>query len=74
MLAWSGLRGALTITLALALPPDAPSRDLIVAMSFGVVLFTLLVQGLSLPLLLRSRWAGTARRARCRGQSGRACG
>jgi CPA1 family monovalent cation:H+ antiporter len=52
-LAWSGLRGALTITLALALPPEAPSRDLIVAMSFGVVLFTLLVQGLSLPLLLR---------------------
>jgi monovalent cation:H+ antiporter, CPA1 family len=53
VLAWSGLRGALTITLALALPPEAPSRDLIVAMSFGVVLFTLLVQGLSLPLLLR---------------------
>jgi CPA1 family monovalent cation:H+ antiporter len=52
-LAWSGLRGALTITLALALPPEAPSRDLIVAMSFGVVLFTLLVQGLSLPMLLR---------------------
>ena len=53
VLAWSGLHGALTITLALALPPEAPSRDLIVAMSFGVVLFTLLVQGLSLPLLLR---------------------
>jgi monovalent cation:H+ antiporter, CPA1 family len=55
VLAWSGLRGALTITLALALalPPEAPSRDLIVAMSFGVVLFALLVQGLSLPLLLR---------------------
>jgi CPA1 family monovalent cation:H+ antiporter len=53
VLAWSGLRGALTITLALALPPEAPSRDLIVAMSFGVVLFTMLVQGLSLALLLR---------------------
>ena len=53
VLAWSDLRGALTITLALALPPQAPNRELIVAMSFGVVLFTLLVQGLSLPLLLR---------------------
>jgi len=53
VLAWSGLRGALTVTLALALPPEAPERDLLVAMSFGVVLFTLLVQGMSLPLLLR---------------------
>jgi len=53
VLAWSGLRGALTVTLALALPPEAPERDLLVAMSFSVVLFTLLVQGMSLPLLLR---------------------
>jgi len=53
VLAWSGLRGALTVTLALALPPEAPERDLLVAMSFGVVLFTLLVQGMTLPLLLR---------------------
>ena len=73
VLAWSGLRGALTITLALALPPEAPSRDLIVAMSFGVVLFTLLVQGLSLPLLLRRLGLVQPGSARCRGQSGRAC-
>ncbi|MDQ6673164.1 MAG: sodium:proton antiporter [Chloroflexota bacterium] len=53
VLAWGGLRGALTITLALALPPETPDRELLVAMSFGVVLFTLLVQGMSLPLLLR---------------------
>jgi NhaP-type Na+/H+ or K+/H+ antiporter len=39
--------------LALALPADAPARDLLVAMAFGVVLFTLLVQGLTLPLLIR---------------------
>jgi NhaP-type Na+/H+ or K+/H+ antiporter len=49
----SGLRGALTIPLALALPPEALSRDLIVAMSAGVVLFTLLFQGLTLPPHLR---------------------
>jgi monovalent cation:H+ antiporter, CPA1 family len=53
VLMWSGLRGALTITLALALPPEIPQRTLLITMSFGVVLFTLLAQGLSLPLLLR---------------------
>jgi CPA1 family monovalent cation:H+ antiporter len=53
VLAWGGLRGALTITLALAMPPETPERELLVAMSFGVVLFTLLVQAMSLPLLLR---------------------
>ncbi len=60
VLVWSGLRGALTITLVLALPPETPGRDLLLAMSFGVVLFSLVVQGLSLPLLLRS--LGLARR------------
>jgi CPA1 family monovalent cation:H+ antiporter len=53
LLVWSGLRGALTITLALALPPEMPQRTLLVTMSFGVVLFTLLAQGLTLPFLLR---------------------
>ena len=50
---WAGLRGALTIALALALPPATPSRDLLISMAFGVVLFTLVVQGLTLPLLIR---------------------
>ena len=59
VLVWSGLRGALTITLVLALPPETPGRDLLLAMSFGVVLFSLVVQGLSLPLLLR--YLGLAR-------------
>ena len=53
MLTWSGLRGALTIALALALPTNTPHRSQIIAMAFGVVLFTLVVQGLSLPRLLR---------------------
>jgi NhaP-type Na+/H+ or K+/H+ antiporter len=42
-----------TITLALALPPEMPQRTLLVTVSFGVVLVTLLAQGLTLPLLLR---------------------
>jgi len=53
LLVWSGLRGALTITLALALPEGISQRTLLVTMSFAVVLFTLLAQGLTLPLLLR---------------------
>jgi Na+:H+ antiporter len=48
VLIWGGLRGALTITLALALPPEMPDRQLLIAMAFGVVLFTLLVQGVTL--------------------------
>jgi CPA1 family monovalent cation:H+ antiporter len=50
---WAGLRGALTIALALALPAETPSRGLLIAMAFGVVLFTMVVQGLSLPLVIR---------------------
>ena len=53
VLAWSGLRGALTITLALAIPDLTPQRDLLIAMSFGVVLFSLIGQGLTLPMLIR---------------------
>jgi CPA1 family monovalent cation:H+ antiporter len=53
VLIWGGLRGALTITLALALPADMEVRGLLIAMAFGVVLFTLVVQGLTLPLLVR---------------------
>lgn len=53
VLVWGGLRGALTAALALALPAGTPSRDLLVAMAFGVVLFTLVVQGLTLPVLIR---------------------
>jgi CPA1 family monovalent cation:H+ antiporter len=53
LLTWGGLRGALTAALALALPADTPHRDDLIAMAFGVVLFTLVVQGLTLPVLIR---------------------
>jgi CPA1 family monovalent cation:H+ antiporter len=50
VLFWGGLRGAITLALALGLPetgPLAPARDILQAMAFGVVLFTLLAQGSS---------------------------
>jgi monovalent cation/hydrogen antiporter len=56
---WSGMRGAVSLAAALALPlqTDAgapfPQRDLIIFLTFSVILFTLVAQGLTLPWLLR---------------------
>ncbi len=41
---WAGLRGAVSTALALSLPEDVPDRSLLQGVTFGVVLFTLLVQ------------------------------
>ena len=49
---WSGLRGALSLALVLALPTSIPARDVLLASTAAVVLFTLLVQGLSLRWVL----------------------
>ena len=45
MLFWAGLRGAVAVAMALSLPADIPQRPLLQEITFGVVLFTLLVQG-----------------------------
>jgi CPA1 family monovalent cation:H+ antiporter len=50
---WGGLRGALALALALSLPAAMPMRDTIVVVTFGVVAFSVVVQGLTMPLLLR---------------------
>jgi monovalent cation/hydrogen antiporter len=58
--AWNGMRGAVTIAAALLIPlhTDAgipfPGRDLIIFFAFAVVLGTLVVQGLSLPAVIRA--------------------
>jgi len=50
---WGGLRGAISLALAISLPVSiGPAREEIQAMAFGVVLFTLLVQGLSMKPLI----------------------
>jgi CPA1 family monovalent cation:H+ antiporter len=58
----AGIRGGLCLALALALPPDLAHRAEIIDAVFGVVLFTLIVQGLTLePLLARvggQSWSG----------------
>jgi Na+/H+ antiporter len=59
LLGWAGLRGAVSLAAALALPlaTDAgdpfPQRNLIVFLAFCVILATLVLQGLSLPLVIR---------------------
>jgi CPA1 family monovalent cation:H+ antiporter len=50
---WSGLRGAVSLAAALALPEDFPERDLLVFLTLCVIFATLVLQGLTLPLLIR---------------------
>lgn len=51
ILFWGGLRGALCMALALGLPVGFAARDLVVSMTFGYVVFSTLVQGLTVPPL-----------------------
>ncbi len=53
---WAGLRGAVAMALALSLPADLSNRELLQGITFGIVLFTLLVQGTTAEQVLR--WAG----------------
>jgi CPA1 family monovalent cation:H+ antiporter len=50
---WGGLRGALGLALALSLPANIPLRHEIIVVTFGVVAFSILAQGLTMPWLLR---------------------
>lgn len=54
IIGWGGLRGGLSMVLALALPSSFAHREMILHTTYGVVLTTLLVQGLTLKPLLRS--------------------
>jgi len=53
VISWAGIRGAVSLAAALALPTNFPARDLIVFLTFAVILVTLVGQGLTLPLLIR---------------------
>ena len=62
IIGWTGMRGVVSLAAALALPltiqngEPFPGRDLILFLTFIVILATLVVQGLSLPMLIR--WLG----------------
>jgi CPA1 family monovalent cation:H+ antiporter len=53
VLYWGGLRGAISLALALSLPDSLGSSNEIQVMAFGVVLFTLVVQGMTMSPLVR---------------------
>lgn len=53
ILVWGGLRGALALALALSLDPSFPHRADLLTWTFGVVAFSLIVQGLTIKPLLR---------------------
>jgi monovalent cation/hydrogen antiporter len=60
VLSWAGLRGSVSLAAALAIPLETdagepfPARHLIIFLAFCVILFTLVVQGLSLPYVIRA--------------------
>lgn len=63
LVGWSGMRGAISLAAALSIPLDAghgafPGRALIILVTFCVILATLVVQGATLPLVIR--WLGLA--------------
>jgi CPA1 family monovalent cation:H+ antiporter len=53
VLFWAGLRGAVAVAMALSLPADFPQRSLLQQVTFGIVLFTLFVQGTTAERVVR---------------------
>jgi CPA1 family monovalent cation:H+ antiporter len=62
LLTWAGLRGGISVALALAIP-HGPQRDVLVAITYGVVLFSIVVQGLTIGPLVERSLLTTARRS-----------
>jgi monovalent cation/hydrogen antiporter len=62
VIGWAGMRGVVTLALALAVPTRVaggapfPDRNLVVFLAFSVIVVTLVGQGLTLPLVIR--WVG----------------
>src|SRR5215831_18143768 len=56
ILSWGGLRGALSMVLAISIPETFPQRDLLITMTFDVVILSILIQGISIGPTLR--WLG----------------
>jgi monovalent cation:H+ antiporter, CPA1 family len=52
IMTWGGLRGGISVALALSLPMG-PERNFIVTVTYAIVVFSILIQGLTTPMLLR---------------------
>lgn len=53
VLTWGGLRGGISVALALSLSDSIPVKDLIVSATYGVVVFSILVQGLTIEKVMK---------------------
>lgn len=53
IIVWSGMRGVVTLAAAQTLPADAPSRHFLIFAAFAVALTSLMLQGFTLPALVR---------------------
>jgi Na+/H+ antiporter len=53
LISWAGMRGVVSLAAAFALPKEMPGRDLILLITFSVIIVTLLLQGLTLPWVVR---------------------
>jgi CPA1 family monovalent cation:H+ antiporter len=54
IVAWSGMRGVVSLAAAAAVPVTVPGRDLVLLLAFAVTVGTLLIQGTTLPWLIRT--------------------
>ena len=63
ILTWSGLRGGISVALALSLP-SGPERSLLLTMTYCVVIFSILVQGLTVGKLVRRTLKNTRLKAK----------
>jgi CPA1 family monovalent cation:H+ antiporter len=53
VLSWAGMRGVVTLAVALSVPADLPGRDFLLVAAFAVILITVLVQGMTLGALIQ---------------------
>jgi monovalent cation/hydrogen antiporter len=60
VMGWAGMRGVVTLAVALSLPETMPGRDLILVSAFVVILVTVLIQGTTLGMLIRFLGVGIA--------------
>lgn len=54
VISWAGMRGVVSLAAAAAIPADMPGRDVVVLLTFVVTVGTLLLQGTTLPALIRT--------------------
>jgi CPA1 family monovalent cation:H+ antiporter len=53
VLSWAGMRGVVTLAVALSVPADMPGRDFMLVTAFAIILVTVMIQGTTLGLVIR---------------------